>query len=129
MSWNLDSYAPATEAEQAEREIVEEIVRNERPTRTVSPYDDRADIGCGGCDNDEHCGGCGCCTTPVCTTPVRFKRLRSGAWGVCGPSALLQPGATVDVEKRNGDVDAVVVGTVVWANDTRAYATIRRGGN
>ena len=55
---------------------------------------------------------------------ITFTRLRSGAWGLRGSAAVLVPGATVTVTKRNGEEQTATVGEVVWAGEGVAIAKI-----
>ncbi len=130
--WDLnDVNPPESEAVQAEREIVEDIVRNEveapiaygppnlhdqlhaaaqrEAERDTAAYVARRD----GEVADQ-------------VGEVRFKRLRNGAWGVTGPSRLLVTGQLVNVTKRDGSVTLVTVGKVVWSGDGKAIAATRR---
>lgn len=129
MSWDLNSYAPESEALQAERETWEAIVANE--TSTVRPLD-----ACDSCGaraelfHNERTGlsFCEACDLASEVQPVRFKRLRSGAWGLSGPASYLREGEQVVVEKRGGTRDTVRVGRVLWADNAqnKAIATIAR---
>lgn len=74
------------------------------------------------------CEGCDQVATSAIEAPAAtatWKRLRNGAWGLSGPSALLQPGARVTVVKRNGDEQTVTVGRVLWSDNNKALATKR----
>jgi hypothetical protein len=127
MSWNLDSYAPETEGLQAEREIFEDLIRSE-----TEPHD-----GCEGCgatgrklyhNEQQGIALCEPCDLAAEVQPVKFKRLRSGAWGITGAASYLQEGEQVVVDKRGGERTTVRVGRVLWSDSeqNRAIATIAR---
>jgi hypothetical protein len=106
--WDLnDLNAPESEAVQSEREIVEDIVRNE-PTHYTIPA--QAIIEAAEPD----------------TGLVHFKRLRNNAWGIIGPSALLREGVDVAVTKRDGTATMATVSRVIWSGDGKAICSIRR---
>lgn len=109
--WDInDIAAPDSEAVQAEREIVEEIVRNE-PTVVSTPTSGR----------HGHPG-----PGAVPDGAVTFKRLRNGAWGITGPAALLVEGTDVAVTKRDGDTTVTTVSRVLWSGEGRSIASIKR---
>jgi hypothetical protein len=149
--WDLND-TPESEAVQAEREIVEEIVRNDvTPTcdhfaeqqreiakarlavkPSITPANPDWDV-CEGCGktamlyHNERTGLAFCEACDQATDQaVSFKRLRSGGWGLAGPSALLVADAEVVVTKKDGTTDVKRVGRVLWSGDGKAIATIRR---
>ena len=148
--WDLnDINAPEPEAVQAEREIVEEIVRNEPNRHLLAAARGLGDLPIGGYDHGEddaaddrlhdrlHAEALAQAERdtaayverrdgPVETGTVTFKRLRNGAWGIAGPSALLVTGQPLVVTKRDGSTTEVVCGKVVWSGDGRAIAATRR---
>lgn len=71
-------------------------------------------------------------TTTTPTTPtsekaemlVTFARLRSGEWGLRGPTDELFEDATVTVTRRDGSRWLAVVDRVIWSGDGVALATI-----
>lgn len=58
--------------------------------------------------------------------PIRWKRLRNGAWGVTGPDTLVREGAIVSVEKRDGSTSTATVSRVLWSGDGKAIASVRK---
>lgn len=44
--------------------------------------------------------------TMITTT---FRKTKAGEWVVCGPTAIVQPGATVEVAKRDGSTKTVII--------------------
>lgn len=145
MSWDFnDIETPESEAVQAEREIVEEIVRNERQVQTIADAPcppEHLDPGAHGCDrcgkvtdlfHNERTGLSLCERCDIeadeqpATGTVRFKRLRNGAWGITGPSTLLVPDTLVAVTKRDGSSTTVRVSRVLWSGDGKAICTTRR---
>jgi hypothetical protein len=140
--WEIDDInTPESEAVQAERETWEAIVAND-VEHVVSPTTGVALDECDRCGKRRElfhneatglalCDECDRITdevealVPVEQT-VRFKKLRNGAWGVTGPSALLREGEIVAVTKRNGSTTTVRVGRVLWSGDGKAICTTRR---
>jgi hypothetical protein len=59
---------------------------------------------------------------------IRFARIREDdSWGVRGPN--LRPGQVVQVERRDGSLTTVTVGTIVWrARDGRPDVIARVQG-
>jgi hypothetical protein len=55
-----------------------------------------------------------------------YTKLRSGAWGLRGPSAVITEGADVAVRLKSGKITRQRVGRVLWAGDGVAIATIAR---
>lgn len=60
----------------------------------------------------------------VTTTPIRFTKLRSGAWGIRGLEREVVEGATVTVHRRDGSTSVVTVDRVIWSGDGVALAAI-----
>jgi hypothetical protein len=52
-----------------------------------------------------------------------YKQLRDGTWGISGRN--LVPGTTVRVTKKSGEVNQVVVGEIVWKNNTDGFCYAR----
>lgn len=68
-------------------------------------------------------------TTRPAPTTVTYTRLRSGAWGVRGPAALLTSPAAgvmarVDVTRRDGTTKSEAVVEVVWTDGITTIAAI-----
>ncbi len=63
------------------------------------------------------------------TQEVRWTKLRSGEWGVKGPAAALQPGAVVEVHKKDGSTSQATVRRVLWTGDGVALAAVEQRGN
>jgi hypothetical protein len=147
VTWSLDDInPPESEALQAEREMWDAIatpstasVKEDSVARHMgknwTAEQHVADNHCDRCTtegelyHDEASGLalCDSCTTAAAQdVPTRFKRLRNRAWGVSGPSALLQEGATIDVTKRDGTTTTVTVGRVLWSDESKAIATISK---
>ena len=151
MQWSFDNQAPESEAVQAEREIFEDLMRSEaeweyenRFTPAASEAEAHLEwhrnagvpLGTPGCPWDACHDDDGydayqaeiAAETPVSPSQgtVRFKRLKSGAWGLTGPDDLLQPGTVVAVAKRGGTSSTVTVGRVLWSGDGKAICTIAR---
>lgn len=133
--WDIND-APQPEAVQAEQEIWSEIVKNDVAPSSDNFVDQQRDIiaarpnlhdrlhreALAQADRDtaayvERRDGTG---------TVTFKRLRTGAWGITGPSALVVEGQQVNVSKRDGSVTLVTVGRVLWNGDGKAIAATRR---
>lgn len=132
--WDINDIAPESEAVQAEREIFEDLVRTEAepPSYRVQRDPDGCDE-CGKVADLYHNDRLGLALCERCdiaadeeAVPVTWKRLRSGGWGVTGPSAVLIEGTDVVVTKRDGTTKIARVGRVLWSGDGRAIATTRR---
>ena len=59
---------------------------------------------------------------------VTYTKLRSGDWGVKGPSGTVREGATVTVTKKSGESRQETVGRVVWIGDGVSIASIEQAG-
>ena len=46
------------------------------------------------------------------STTCKFRRTKSGAWAVMGPTSIVRPGATVDVVLAKGGVKRVTIESV-----------------
>jgi hypothetical protein len=57
---------------------------------------------------------------------VGWCKLRSGAWGVRGPSAVVVAGAEVCVSKRDGSSSDVRVVRIVWSDAEVAIAEVAK---
>lgn len=55
---------------------------------------------------------------------VTWHRLRGGEWGIKGPAAMLRPGRTVDVVKRDDTISPRTVARIVWTDGTTTIATV-----
>ena len=135
--WDFDPdnlQAPEGEAVQAEREIWEDITRNEAEPMT-------AEAVVAGPDECDRCGkrrslfhneATGLALCEACdritdgvealvpeTMPVTWKRLRNGGWGVLGPAGLLVTGSEVVVTKRSGETQRKRVRRVLWTGEDR----------
>jgi hypothetical protein len=127
--------APESEAVQAEREIMEDLVRSEQepPKATATLAGDRQSTdGCDGCGkvadlfHNEATGlsFCESCDAAADTGTVTWKKLRNGAWGVTGPAVLLRQGEQVVVTKRSGETQVKTVRRVLWMGTNRAGEAI-----
>ena len=62
-------------------------------------------------------------TTTTATTPkIRWKKLRSGSWGIIGPVDEVVTGKVVMVTARDGRQTLVHVDKVLWNNEELAIA-------
>ena len=64
---------------------------------------------------------------------ISYTRLKSGDWGVKGPSGEVREGATVTVIKKNGETKQETIEKVLFSRDGIALAAIKprqhtRGG-